>query len=454
MKQLHLPLSPEVTADLERLRRHATKPYLRERATAVLKVAAGTPAAVVARTLLYVPRRPGTVRKWCHAVGKHGAAGLLIEPGRGRERRFSAAAASSAAASSAAASSAAASSAAASSAAASSAAASAVIRGCGERAAAIDALANALAAGPPPGTRDPARPASATWTLAQIRDHIPHGFRGHTSSGMWHYLKALGFSRQRHRAYIHSPGGDYDAELALVRRIIAEDAAADRALVMFADAITIYNHAACGYDYARAGASAQPRAKLALEGERTLRVAGAIDIGTGAVVTIRRAKIETHNVVRLLSACEAHARERGYERGYERAIVIWDNWPVHRHPDVVAQLEPQRYAPFGYRLPRSWAAVKPSAKAQAADKLAVQVVSLPTYAPWLNPIERFWKWIAKQYLYGHRDASRFQKLKDRLEVVFEQLTEGSAEVLSYIGLQAKDGIYAQACESYQAKAAL
>jgi putative transposase len=46
--------------------------------------------------------------------------------------------------------------------------------------------------------------------------------------------------------------------------------------------------------------------------------------------------------------------------------VIQDNWNIHTHPEVLTALA---------RYPR----IKP--------------VWLPTYAPWLNPIEKLWRWV-------------------------------------------------------------
>ena len=48
----------------------------------------------------------------------------------------------------------------------------------------------------------------------------------------------------------------------------------------------------------------------------------------------------------------------------ERVLVVQDNWSVHRHADVLAALG---------RWPR------------------IEPVWLPTYAPWLNPIEKLWR---------------------------------------------------------------
>lgn len=76
-------------AEQERaLRDHAPKPYLRERAAGILKVAAGKSAAAVARDGLLRERYPDTVRAWLDRYRTEGEAGLLIRPGRGRKPAF------------------------------------------------------------------------------------------------------------------------------------------------------------------------------------------------------------------------------------------------------------------------------------------------------------------------------------------------------------------------------
>ena len=55
--------------------------------------------------------------------------------------------------------------------------------------------------------------------------------------------------------------------------------------------------------------------------------------------------------------------------------VIQDNWNIHTHPDVMTALA---------KYPR----IKP--------------VWLPTYAPWLNPIEKLWRWVRQDILKMHR----------------------------------------------------
>jgi transposase len=73
---------------LEQLVKSAPKPYLRERAAAILKVADGLVASQVARTGLLGPRDPDTVYGWLKRFEQAGVAGLTIAPGRGRKPAF------------------------------------------------------------------------------------------------------------------------------------------------------------------------------------------------------------------------------------------------------------------------------------------------------------------------------------------------------------------------------
>ena len=84
-----VPITPRQRTQLERIRETDPKPYRRERAAAILKVADGTPAAVVARAGLLRPRKADTVYAWLDRFHAKGIDGLTIEPGRGRKPAFS-----------------------------------------------------------------------------------------------------------------------------------------------------------------------------------------------------------------------------------------------------------------------------------------------------------------------------------------------------------------------------
>jgi len=74
--------------ELEDLRDHAKQPYLRERAAAILKIAAGHSGLETARTLLNQPHWPDTLYTWVKRYRAEGLAGLKIRPGRGRKPAF------------------------------------------------------------------------------------------------------------------------------------------------------------------------------------------------------------------------------------------------------------------------------------------------------------------------------------------------------------------------------
>lgn len=75
--------------ELIQLRDNAPKAYLRERAAAILKVAAGSAAAQVARSGLLRVRQEDTVCQWLGRYEQEGIHGLVIRPGRGRKPAFS-----------------------------------------------------------------------------------------------------------------------------------------------------------------------------------------------------------------------------------------------------------------------------------------------------------------------------------------------------------------------------
>ncbi len=85
MTQRQVRLTQAQRQELMRLRDTADKPYLRERAAAILKVADGMPAAVVARHGLLRQRKPDTIYDWLNRFHDEGVAGLSIRPGRGRK---------------------------------------------------------------------------------------------------------------------------------------------------------------------------------------------------------------------------------------------------------------------------------------------------------------------------------------------------------------------------------
>ncbi len=88
-KALELPLTAEQREMFEAMPDCHPKPYLRERAAALLKIAAGQAGYQVAENGLLKPRKADTVYQWVHRYQDQGLGGLYIQPGRGRKPAFS-----------------------------------------------------------------------------------------------------------------------------------------------------------------------------------------------------------------------------------------------------------------------------------------------------------------------------------------------------------------------------
>jgi transposase len=86
---LTVELTPAQRRELEEARDHHPKPYLRERAAAILKIADGMSGRQVALHGLLKPRDPDSVYSWVHRYQAEGMTGLMIKPGRGRKPAFS-----------------------------------------------------------------------------------------------------------------------------------------------------------------------------------------------------------------------------------------------------------------------------------------------------------------------------------------------------------------------------
>ncbi len=88
-KPLEIKLEPAERAKLERVLKTHSKPYLRERVAAILKISAGLSGREVALHRLNQPHAPDTVYDWIARYLQEGLEGLLIREGRGRKPAFS-----------------------------------------------------------------------------------------------------------------------------------------------------------------------------------------------------------------------------------------------------------------------------------------------------------------------------------------------------------------------------
>jgi transposase len=88
-RKLKIVLTEVQRRELERIRDHHERPYVRERAAAILKVAVGHSGRQVALHGLLRVRAEQTVYDWIHRYEAEGTPGLLVQKGRGRKPAFS-----------------------------------------------------------------------------------------------------------------------------------------------------------------------------------------------------------------------------------------------------------------------------------------------------------------------------------------------------------------------------
>lgn len=385
-------LSYEDRETLEQMRDHHPKAYLREEAAGLLKIAEGHSGRWVAREGLHKPRQPDTVYGGANNYRKEGLAGLYVKPGRGRKPALAAPYAE-------------------------------------DPKKAREALHHVIG-------RDPRQLGEerTRWTLASLQ-RASGILQQRTPSGVWKALKRLGVSYKRARDYVHSPDPQYAEKLTHISfQIRRAREAPEVIVVLFQDELTYYRQPSLAQAYAPCGRE-QAHAQRSHRSNTRRRVVATLDAFSGRVIAHQASRIGIKALVDFYEQVAA-----GYPAA-DLIYIIQDNWPVHFHPDVLAALQPQ-HSPFPIYRPSNWPD-QPSAKARALD-LPIQLLPLPTYASWANPIEKLWRWLKQDVLHLHRFSDRWRDLWKKVDGFLNQFQHGSEELLRYVGLTNPLNLYGPA----------
>lgn len=268
------------------------------------------------------------------------------------------------------------------------------------------------------------------WTLRRLRE-VCSWLRLRTDAGLGQLLHRWHITWQRGRSYIHSPDPDYEAKWAAVLAARAEAIAPDRVLV-YLDEHTVPRQPSLAAAWAASPDDA-PHAQRSTKADTRTRLLGSLDHQTGRVLYHRASHITVRSLVAFYQRlCAAYPQAT-------RIWVVLDNWPVHRHPDLLVALEPQE-TPWLLPLPPSWPTdPSPQARARWGQlHLPIQLVPLPTYASWLNPIEKLWRWLNADIVHLHPHADNLPMLRARVDGFLDQFAAGSADLLHYVGLRPHD----------------
>lgn len=274
-------------------------------------------------------------------------------------------------------------------------------------------------------------PPTSRWTLGSLREALLW-VHHYSLSGIWRLLRSLDIHWKRGRDHVHSPDPHYLAKLATIETLTAQVRAAPQRLVLlYQDELTYYRQPTLAQGYAPAG-TARPLAERSHQANTATRLGGALNALTGQVTALQGSRID---VPRLVSFYQTLCQTYG---AAERLYLIQDNWPVHFHPDLLVALEPQLFLPqWLRRLPPNWP-TEPSPSALrkwGGLHLPIQLVPLPTYASWCNPIEKLWRKLRQDHLHLHPCADDLPTLRQRVLTFLDQFAHGSEILLRSVGLQ-------------------
>ncbi len=279
------------------------------------------------------------------------------------------------------------------------------------------------------------RQTGVRWTLATVRDSL--SWLGTLSlSGVWRHLKRAKISRKRGRMKVHSPDLQYLEKLSEIQRLLELAANSDgKIVVLFADEFSFYRQPTVADAYSRTGSRHQPIARMSHCSNTLGRIGGAINALSGQVSYVMASKCGIPQLLKLYQQIRLDYPEA------EVIYLVEDNWSVHFHPTILNALAEQETV-FDLKIPPSWKDV--IGKPWKAEKLPIQIVPLPTYASWCNPIEKLWRWLTQEILHLHRQADNWDLLKEQIKEFLDKFREQSAELLKYIGLTENSKLYGEA----------
>ena len=174
--------------------------------------------------------------------------------------------------------------------------------------------------------------------------------------------------------------------------------------VLFLDEASFYRQPTQASLWAERGRT-QPRLRWSYRSNTVVRVAATLDAVEGRVVYRLAARIS----LQVLGQYYGQLAETYAD--CPRLCVVQDNWPNHTHPEVRRVVE---------RLRR------------------LELVFLPTYAPYLNPEEKVWRWTKQRLVHAHPYCDDFHEFKRQIAATLDDADQHRDELMRYCGLQLKN----------------
>lgn len=254
---------------------------------------------------------------------------------------------------------------------------------------------------------------SSRWRLVTIQAAMPW-LQSYSLSGVWRLLQRYGLKLRTAQVQQYSPDPDYEQKEAHLIQCLQQTAQNPQQVVfLFMDEMGYYGWPEAGQVWTEAAPTPAPKTDHQQAKQQLWRLIGVLNALTGQVDYLDNYIVGRAKVIEMYQ----HISQR-YDWA-SRIYVAQDNWSIHKHDEVMTALA---------QLPR------------------IEPVWLPTYAPWLNPIEKLWRWLRQDVLKMHRLAAQWSELRQRVNTFLDQFADGSSDLLRYVGL-AGNGKLASAIQS-------
>lgn len=190
-------------------------------------------------------------------------------------------------------------------------------------------------------------PAPGLWTVARIRASVDW-LADYSLSGVWRVLQRLDLGLRSAQVRRYSPDPDYLRKKKRLERALRDAARHPKQVVaLFLDEFGYYRWPAGSRNWGPSVAGRDGN-------NQQWRAIGALNALTGQVDYLDNYIVGRRQMIQFYERLVQR-----YPRA-QRIYLIQDNWNIHTHPDVLTALA-------------TWPQLRP--------------VGLPTYSPWLNPIE-------------------------------------------------------------------
>lgn len=243
---------------------------------------------------------------------------------------------------------------------------------------------------------------ASRWTLQRMQATFDW-LQSYSLAGISLLVRAAGIQLRHGRPQYFSPDLAYqqkEATLLAALRHVGQQP--DRVVALFVDELSYTRWPEPSSNWCAQAPAPRPLADRKQSRYQRYRVVGALNATSGQVHVQQDSHIDREVFSRFV---------RRLDQAYPQAqtiYLIWDNWPVH-HSDVV--------------------------KETLAQLSRLHVITLPTYAPWLNPIEKLWRKFRQEVDYLHPLADDWKRLRERVQAFFAQFAHGSADLVRSVGLQ-------------------